>query len=104
MIKFSNLVYSLKKEVPRWFDSKTRKEYVENFGWGQLTYDIFTLFILLLATVVWYILYIPLGVLLLVSWLVAFLIEEGASRFSISVNKRWRKRAYFKMILKKERE
>lgn len=103
MISVSNLRYSV-KELSLWLRPSIRKQYVERYGWKQLAYDLYTIGLLWIASAIWYVLLIPVGLLFILSLIISWTIENLASVFSRSVNKPWSRRAHFSLKCDKERE
>lgn len=103
MISVSNLRNSA-KELSLWLKPSIRKQYIERYGWKRLAYDIYTIGLLWIVSLVWYVLYLPVGLIFLLSLLTSWIIEGVASKVSRSVKRPWSKRAHFSLICDKESE
>ena len=82
-----------------WLDKKTREDYVINFGWEQLTFDLATTLIEIVWKTVMTAIYLMLLAIYWPSKLTVLLIEYI---FGLALHQReffWRKRAWFKMEL-----
>lgn len=86
-----------------WLDRKTREDYVINFGWRQLAYDLATTLIEMVWKTVMSVIYL---MLLVIYWLLKLIVLLIEYIFDLALHQReffWRKRAFYKMELITER-
>ena len=87
-----------------WLDRKTREDYVINFGWRQLAYDLATTLIEMVWKTVMTAVHL---VLLIIHWPLKLIVLMIEYIFDLALHQReffWRKRAFLKMELIRAKE